>query len=250
MQRGEEERRKMIGLGTLINAGAVLLGGAIGLIFGKVITDRYQDILMKANGLCVMFVGIGGALEKILTVQEGKLVSGGTMMMVGSFAIGSLIGEWLNLETKLEQFGEWLKIKTGNSRDRQFVDGFVTTSLTICVGAMAIIGSIQDGILGDYSMLTLKAIMDLVIVIVMTSSMGKGCIFSAIPILLFQGSITLLAGLIEPLMTDAALYNLSLTGSMLIFCVGVNLIWEKKFKVVNMLPTVVIAVAWALIADR
>ena len=168
-------------------------------------------------------------------------------MMIASFAIGALIGEWLNIEHHMNRFGEWLKVKSGNSKDKIFVDAFVTASLTVCVGAMAIVGSIQDGILGDYNTLLMKAILDFVIICVMTASMGKGCAFSAIPVAIFQGSITLLARGIEPIMTEAALNNLSLVGSMLIFCVGVNLIWDKKFKVANMLPAIVIAVAWAFI---
>jgi hypothetical protein len=200
-----------------------------------------------ANGVCVLFIGIGGTIEKMMTVSGGKLVSGGTMMMIGSFAIGALIGELLNIEKHMEDFGEWLKAKTGNSGDARFVDAFVTASLTVCIGAMAVVGSIQDGISGDYSVLMAKAVLDLIIIMVMTASMGKGCIFSAIPVGLFQGSITLLAQLAEPLMTEAAMNNLSLTGSMLIFCVGVNLVWGKMIKVANLLPAIFVAVAWAFL---
>ena len=235
----------MIGLGTIINTAAIILGGIAGGLFGKRMTERYQDTLMKACGLCVIFLGIAGALEKMFTVQNGSIVSGGTMMMIASFAIGSLVGEWINIEHHMNRFGEWLKVKSGNSKDKIFVDAFVTASLTVCVGAMAIVGSIQDGILGDYNTLLMKAILDFVIICVMTASMGKGCAFSAIPVALFQGSITLLARGIEPIMTEPALNNLSLVGSMLIFCVGVNLVWEKKFKVANMLPAIVVAVIWA-----
>ena len=235
----------MIGLGTIINTAAIILGGIAGGLFGKRLTERYQDTLMKACGLCVIFLGIAGALEKMFTVQNGSIVSGGTMMMIASFAIGSLAGEWINIEHHMNRFGEWLKVKSGNSKDKIFVDAFVTASLTVCVGAMAIVGSIQDGILGDYNILLMKAILDFVIICVMTASMGKGCAFSAISVALFQGSITLLARGIEPIMTEPALNNLSLVGSMLIFCVGVNLVWEKKFKVANMLPAIVVAVIWA-----
>lgn len=235
----------MIGLGTIINTAAIILGGVAGGLFGKRLTERYQDTLMKASGLCVIFLGIAGALEKMFTIQDGVIVSGGTMMMIASFAIGSLIGEWINIEYHMNRFGEWLKIKTGNSKDKIFVDAFVTASLTVCVGAMAIVGSIQDGILGDYNTLVMKAILDFVIICVMTASMGKGCAFSAIPVAIFQGSITILAKAIEPVMTEPALNNLSLVGSMLIFCVGVNLIGEKKFKVANMLPAIVIVVFWS-----
>ena len=237
----------MIGMGTIINVGGVLAGGIIGLLFGRFMTERYQDALMKVCGLCVIFIGISGTLEKMLTVSEGRLVSSGTMMMIGSFTIGTLLGEWLNIELKMEQFGEWLKAKSGNAKDNRFVEGFVTTSLTICIGAMAIVGSIQDGLLGDYSILAAKAVLDLIIVVVMTAAMGKGCIFSAIPVALLQGGVTLLAQFMEPIMTEAALHNLSLTGSMLIFCVGVNLVWGKMIKVANMLPTIVIAVIWAFL---
>lgn len=232
----------MIGLGTLINVAGIVCGGLVGLAWGKRMKPHYQETLTRAIGVCVMFVGIGGAMEEMMTVSGDSLGSGGTMMMVVSFAVGALVGEWIDLEGRLEQFGEWLKVKTGNGGERAFVDGFVTASLTVCIGAMAVVGSIQDGIYGDYSTLALKAVLDLLIVCVMTASLGKGCIFSAIPVALFQGTITLCARGIEPLMTEQARGNLSLTGSILIFCVGVNLIWEKKLKVANMLPTIVVAV--------
>lgn len=127
------------------------------------------------------------------------------------------------------------------------MDAFVTASLTVCIGAMAIVGSIQDGIRGNYSILTAKAVLDFILVMVMTCSMGKGCLFSAIPVAVFQGSITALAGLVAPLMTDAALNNLSFIGSILIFCVGVNLIWGKNIRVANLLPAVVFAAAAAFL---
>lgn len=183
----------------------------------------------------------------MMQISGSRLESSGTMMIVASFAIGSLIGEAVDLGGRMEQFGNWLKVKTGNSREHLFVDGFVTASLTVCVGAMAVVGSIQDGISGDHSTLVLKAVLDLLIVCVMTASLGKGCIFSAIPVGIFQGLITILARAVQPVMTDQALSNLSLTGSMLIFCVGVNLIWEKKLRVANMLPAVVVAVVCAFI---
>ncbi len=237
----------MPGLGTIINVVAVMLGGFAGLLFGRVMTKRYQDILMQANAVCVMFIGIAGAMQQILKISDGTLTSSGTMMMIGSYALGALTGEWINLELRMEQFGEWLKVKTRNERDMAFVDAFVSTSLTVCIGAMAVVGAIQDGINGDYTILAAKAVLDLIIVMVMTASMGKGCIFSAIPIALFQGSITVLARLIQPVMTEQALSNLSLTGSILIFCVGVNLLWGKRIRVANLLPTIVFAVLWAFL---
>ena len=237
----------MPGLGTIINVAAIAAGGMGGLLFGRKMEKRYQDTLMSANAVCVLFLGIAGCMEKMLKITQNGLTSGGTMMMIGSFAIGALLGEWLNLDYHMEQFGEWLKRKTGNEKDAGFVDGFVTASLTVCVGAMAVVGSIRDGIYGDYSILAAKAVLDLIIVLVMTASMGKGCIFSAVPVGIFQGILTLLAALVEPLMTEQALSNLSLTGSMLIFCVGVNLLWGKKIRVANLLPAFFVAVAWAFL---
>lgn len=237
----------MAGFGTLINMAGILAGGLGGQMFGKRLGKRYQDTLMSANALCVLFLGISGCLQEMFSIAEGKLSSGGTMMMIGSFAIGGLLGEWMNIECRMEQFGEWLKRKTKSDGDIGFVDGFVTASLTVCIGAMAVVGALQDGIMGDSSILAAKAVLDFIIIFVMTASMGKGCMFSAIPVGIFQGAITLLSRLLEPLMTEAALSNLSLTGSMLIFCVGVNLIWGKKIKVANLLPAIVVAVVWAFL---
>ena len=235
----------MIGLGTLINVGAIIIGGLCGLFLGSGVMVRYLVILMISVGISIMMLGIGGTMEEMLSVQDGNIVSGGSMMMIITMAVGALIGEWMDIEGKMEKFGIWLKKKTGSSGDSAFVDAFVTCSLTVCIGAMAIVGSIKDGIYGDYTILAAKAILDLIIVFVMTVSMGKGCVFSAIPVGVFQGVITLLARLIQPLMTEAALSNLSLVGSIMIFCVGLNLVFGKKVKVANFLPAIVLAVAWS-----
>ena len=237
----------MIGIGTILNTVGILLGGILGLLFGKLLQPRHQDALSKACGICVLFLGIAGALEGMLTVENGKIVSGGTMLLVGCLTGGALIGEMLNIEDAFERFGQWLKMKTGNAQDKGFVNGFVTASLTVCIGAMAIVGAIRDGISGDYSVLATKAVLDLIIILVMTCSLGKGCMFSAIPVAVLQGSITVLAGLLRPLMTEAAMGNLSMVGAVLIFCVGVNLVWGKMIRVANLLPAVVLAVAAAFL---
>ncbi|MBP0982563.1 MAG: DUF554 domain-containing protein [Oscillospiraceae bacterium] len=238
----------MPGLGTLINVAGIVIGGMAGLLFGKLIKPRMQETMTCACGVCVIFLGIAGAMEKMLTANEnGALSSGGTMMVIASLVLGALVGELLNIEAGMERFGGWLKKVTHSEGDGGFVDGFVTASLTVCIGAMAVVGAIQDGILGDYSTLAAKAVLDLIIVMIMTSAKGKGCIFSAIPVAVFQGVITALSRLIEPVMTEKALANLSLVGSILIFCVGVNLVWGKKIKVANFLPGIVFAVACAFL---
>lgn len=237
----------MVGLGTIINSAAIIVGGVFGHLFGKILNERIQDSLQKASGICVLFIGIAGAMEGMLKLSGSSLSAGRSMLIVTSLALGALVGEILNIEHGFERFGEWLKVKTGNAKDKSFVEGFVTASLTVCIGAMAVVGSIKDGISGDYSILVTKAILDLIIITVMTCSLGKGCAFSAIPVAVFQGLITALARLIKPLMTDGALANLSLIGSILIFCVGVNLIWDKRIKVANLLPSLVFAVAIAFL---
>lgn len=237
----------MVGLGTIINSAAIIVGGVFGHLFGKILNERIQDSLQKASGICVLFIGIAGAMEGMLKLSGSSLSAGRSMFIVASLALGALVGEILNIEHGFERFGEWLKVKTGNAKDKSFVEGFVTASLTVCIGTMAVVGSIKDGISGDYSILVTKAILDLIIITVMTCSLGKGCAFSAIPVAVFQGLITALARLIKPLMTDGALANLSLIGSILIFCVGVNLVWDKRIKVANLLPSLVFAVAIAFL---
>ncbi len=237
----------MIGIGTLINVGGIVAGGMGGLLFGKKMEERYQTTLLSAAGISVMILGVAGVMEEMLAISQEELVSVGSIMLILSFFAGALMGEWLNIESAMERFGEWLKIKTNSSGDTKFVDGFVTSSLTVCIGAMAVVGAIQDGISGDYSVLAVKALLDMIIILVMTVSLGKGCIFSAVPVGIFQGLVTILARLIEPVMTAQALSNLSLTGSVLIFCVGINLIWGKIIKVANLLPAIFFAVIFAFI---
>ena len=244
----------MVGLGTLINVACIVVGGLVGLLCRGAITQRLQQALLRSCGVAVMFVGIAGTLEKMLSaslVADGTiaLASGGTMMMVVCLAVGTVVGETLDLDARFEDLGIWLREKTGSSGDARFVDGFATASLTVSIGAMAIVGSIQDGLAGDYSTLMLKGALDAIIVCAMAASMGRGCLFSALPVGVLQGSMTALATLLHPIMTEAALANLSLVGSMLVFCVGVNLIWPRTFKPANMLPSVVIAVVYALIAQ-
>lgn len=232
----------MPGLGTIINVLSIIAGGVCGLLFGRLISERCQETLSRACGVCVLFIGLGGALEGMLTVSGTSVASGGSALIIGCIAFGALIGELLNIEGLFERFGVWLKIKTGSAKDQSFVGGFVNASLTVCIGAMAVVGAIEDGLSGDCSLLVTKAALDFVIVMVMTCSMGKGCLFSAIPVGVFQGLVTALSGLVKPLMTAAALTSLSMIGSILIFCVGVNLLWEKRIRVANLLPAIVLAV--------
>ncbi len=236
----------MFGLGTIINGSAIVVGGVIGLLIGNKMSERFQNILINTLGLSIMFMSIADVIKQMFVITDNTITTQGTYILIFSLCVGALIGEAANIEDKMEHFGEWLKKKTRRSGDHQFVDAFVTASLTVCVGAMAVLGSIKDGVSGDYSVLLTKAILDLVIIVLMTSSMGIGAAFSAIPVVIFQGTITILARFLAPYLTDAAISNLSLVGGILVFCVGYNITFGKKFKVANMLPAIFLAIAIAL----
>lgn len=237
----------MFCLGTLINTAAIVIGGLAGTFFGKVLTPVRRDALNMACGVSVLFIGVAGAMEGMLSAENGVIASGGSMLLTLCLALGALVGELINIEDRVERLGEWLKRKTGNGSDAGFVNAFVTASLTVCIGAMAVVGAIKDGLEGDYSILATKAVLDLVIIFVMTCSMGKGCAFSAIPVFVLEGGMTLLASLLKNVMTPLAMGYLSMIGSVLIFCVGVNLVWGKKVRVANLLPALIFAAAAACI---
>ena len=232
----------MRGLGTIINVAAILLGGLFSVLLRKKISESMQDTLTKVCGVSSAFIGAAGVMKQMLTVENGRIACGQELLLTVGLATGALIGELLHIDDLLERFGDWLKKKSGNSGDSRFTEGFVTASLTVCVGAMAIIGSIEDGIRGNYSILATKAVLDCIIVMILTVPMGKGCVFSAIPVALIQGGMTLLAVLIEPLFTETTLNAISLVGSAMITCVGINLIFGKQVKVANLLPALVTAV--------
>ena len=222
------------GIGTLINVAGVIVGGLIGLFGGKFLTAKIQKTLQEACALAVIFLGADGALKNL-----------DTMLLIASLIGGGLIGEIIDIDGKFERFGIWLRSRSGNDGDTKFVDAFVTASLTVCIGGMAVIGAINDRLLSDPTILIVKATLDLIIILVMTASLGKGCIFSFVSVGIFQGAITFCAGFLEPFMTELALANLSGVGNVLIFAIGVNLLFpDKKISVANLLPALVIACLW------
>ena len=238
----------MPGMGIIVNMAGIAAGGVVGMLCGRLMKERFQQTLMKACAVAVIFLGLGGTLQEMLYLApDGHIRCAGTNMMLGSLILGALAGELLNLEDRLVQLGEWLKRKSGSGSDTAFVDGFVTASLTVCIGAMAVIGSINDRLLGDATVLFVKTVLDCIIVMMMAAAMGKGCIFSAGSVGIFQGSIFLLAGFAEPLMTEGALANLGYVGNILIFCVGINLLGTVHIRVANLLPALLAAVGWSFL---
>lgn len=238
----------MKGLGTIVNVAAVILGGVIGMIIKRGLKERISDTLTKACGIFVIFIGVAGALSKMLVIDGNSISTNGTLLLVLSLVFGGIIGELINIEKRMDSLGNRLKkaVKAGN--DSNFVEGFVAATLVICIGAMAIVGSLQDGLTGDHSMLFTKAILDFIIVMVIASATGIGAVFSAVPLGIYQGLITLCAVLIEPLISDRLVNELSMVGSVLIFCVGINLIFDKKIRVGNLLPALLVPIIWEIIS--
>ena len=236
------------GIGILANVLGIIGGGLLGLGCGRLISERFQKTIMMSCAVAVIFLGLTGTVKEMLHIgSDGAVMLVGTNCMLASLIGGAVIGEAINLEDRMECFGRWLQQKTGSGGDTRFVEGFVMASMTVCIGAMAVIGSINDRLLSDPSVLFAKTAIDAVVVMIMTATLGKGCIFSAISVGVFQGIIFLLAGFLEPIMTSAALKSLSAVGNILIFCVGTNLFGLPHVRIANLLPALVIAVAWELV---
>ena len=217
-------------LGTIVNAIAILIGGGLGLLLKKGFPQRIADTLMGAAGLVVVYIGIDGALEGSKTLVA--VIS----MFVGG-AIGSLIDidKWMNrLGDKVQQ----LFTRGNASGENTFAQGFVSASLLFCIGAMAVVGSLQSGLVGDHSTLFAKSIIDAVSAVVFASTMGPGVLLSAVAVFLYQGAITLLAQVLEPLLTEAIIAEMTCVGSLLIIAIGLNLLKVTKIKVANFLPAI------------
>ncbi len=238
----------MRGLGVIVNTAAVVAGGLIGLLLKKGLSERFQDILTKACGISTMFIGAAGTLQGLLRVgEDGSLSTQGTMLLIFSLVLGGFAGEALDIEAWLERVGERLRGAVKSRGDGHFVEGFVSASLIVCVGAMAIVGSIQDGLTGDHSMIFAKSVLDFVIVLVLASTCGVGAVFSAAAIFVYQGALTLLGMAVGNIMPDELIAQLSYVGSSLIFCIGVNLCFGKKIKTGNYLPALLVPVAYGLL---
>lgn len=236
----------MVGLGTLANMALIVFGATVGIIIKGGLKKRFQDTIMNALGLSVMFIGISGALQGLLVVDESGLQTSNIMLMIVSLALGALIGEIINVEARLDHMGEMIKsiLKVKGEKGQNFVEGFVNSSLLFCIGAMAIIGSLQDGLSGDASMLYAKAFIDGTVAIFFASTLGIGVFFSIIPLGIYQGAITLSAKYIEPYLSEQLISNISFIGSILIFGIGINMVFGKKIKCGNLLPAVLIPVAY------
>lgn len=224
-------------LGTLVNTGAVLLGGGIGLLVQKGLPKRLSDILFQALGLCTIYIGVSGALS-------GE----NTLILILSMVLGTLIGEGIDLDLRVNQLGGWIerRFSQKNQKGVSLAEGFVTASLLFCVGAMSIVGALQSGLSGSHEMLYTKSLLDFVSAIIFASTLGAGVLFSALFVLVYQGSITLLAAWVAPLLSDAAVAEMTCVGSVIIIGLGLNMIGVSKLKVMNFVPAIFLPMLFCL----
>ncbi len=218
-------------LGVLVNVATVLIGSTIGLIFKKGISKKYSDAAMTGIGLCTILIGIQGMLK-----GENVLVT------IISMVIGAIIGTALDIDGKLGSVGDKLSKKLKKQDDKVSVtEGFVTASLVFCVGAMTIIGSLESGLKGDHTTVFTKSILDLFSSMMLSASLGIGVIFASVFVLVFQGSIVLLAGVLEPVLSEGAIAEITCVGSLMILALGLNLTGIGKFKTANYFPALILA---------
>lgn len=217
-------------LGTIINVAAIILGGIIGLLFKKGLPQRLSDTITQGLGFGVMIIGISMALK-----------TQSIIIMLVSLLFGAILGELINIEKQLTRLGDTLESKIKGS-DNNFSQGFVSASLLFCTGSMAIMGAIESGLTGTYSILLSKSLLDGIFSIIFASTMGISVLFSAVPVFLYQGGITLLAGSIKTLLTSEMIIEMNAVGGILIFAIGINMLKIKNIKVGNLLPAILMPV--------
>ncbi|MCI8991610.1 MAG: DUF554 domain-containing protein [Eubacterium sp.] len=226
----------MILAGTIVNTAAVLVGSTVGLLLKKGIPEKYSDIMMKGVALCTMYIGISGALK-------GE----NTIILILSVVIGAMIGQFFDLDGKLNRLGGVIEKKFKKEGEPMPVaQGFVSASLLFCVGAMTIVGSLQSGLTGDHQMLYTKSVLDCISSIVFASSMGIGVLFSAIFVLVFQGAITLGAQALAPVLTDSVVAEMTCAGSVIIIALALNMLGITKLKVMNYIPAIFLPIVFCL----
>ena len=228
-------------IGTLVNCLSIIAGCIAGLIVKGRLTEKISSTIMNGLALCVMCIGISGALKGENTLQ-----------MIICIAIGGLVGEIIDIDKRLDNLGEYIEEKINSKKKNKSKDkisiseGFVTSSLLFCVGAMAVVGSLESGLQGNHETLFAKSILDGVSSIIFTSSLGIGVMLSSVAVLIYQGTITLLAGVLSTVLTDTVINNMSAVGSVLIMGLGLNMIAGVKIKVANLLPAIFIPIIFGL----
>ncbi len=219
--------------GTIVNSVVVIIGCLIGFIVKGKLKANISSTIMSGLGLCVLYIGVSGALK-------GE----DTLLMIVCIVVGALIGELIDIDSLLNRLGEIVekKINKESKNNISIAEGFVTASLLFCVGAMAIVGALESGLRGNHDTLFAKSILDGVTSVILTSTLGIGVIFSAATIFIYQGSITLGAGMLGNILSDSVINNMTAVGSLLIIGLGLNVLGITKIKVANLLPAVILPI--------
>ena len=222
-------------LGTIANTLAIIAGSLLGLLFSRGIADTYKEIILSGIGLSVILIGIKSAL-----------VSSDLLVVIFSIVIGSLCGEFLKIETKLQMIGKYLesRVAAKSSDTKSFARGFVTASLVFCVGSMAIVGSLESGLTGNHQTLLAKSVLDGVTSVIFASTMGLGVMFSAVAVFIYQGLITLTAGLMKDLLIPETVAQMTSVGGLLIMAIGLNMLKITTIRVGNLLPAIFLPLAY------
>lgn len=224
-------------LGTIVNSVAIILGSLLGILLKKGIKEEYRNTIMDGIGLAVIIIGVMGGIG-----------SNNIILVIGSIVLGGIFGELMGIEYKLNNLGDSLQNKF-NSNDGNFSRGFVTAALVYCVGAMAIIGSLESGIQGNHETLFAKSILDGISSIIFASTLGIGVAFSALPVFIYQGGITLLANFAKDILTPDVVNEMSAVGGILIMAIGINILGIKKIKVGNLLPAIFMPIIFYLLMN-
>lgn len=239
----------MTGLGTAANVAAVLAGTAVGLIFKKGMPARFGDTITAAVAVSVTLIGITGVASGVLrALPDGSMERVDIMMLVLCLAVGGVIGELLRLDDRFTSVANFFTKRFSIGAESTFTQGFIDASILFCVGAMSVVGAVEDALLGKYDVLFAKSALDGFTSIIMASRMGAGVGLSALCVLVYQGGLTALAGLLRPILTDAALAQMSMIGSALILVIGLNMLGLTKIKVMNLLPATFLPIIYGLIA--
>lgn len=233
--------------GTLINTAAIIIGGLFGLVLKKGIKESIMESVMKAMGLAMLIIGLNGVLTNMLSVgEDGKLSESGGMLLLLCLVIGTAIGEAIDIDDKVNDLGQKIECKV---KFDGFARGFVSATLIYCVGSLAILGPINDDLTGDYSLLLVKSVLDAVTALVLTSTMGIGAIFAGASVLIYQGAISLFASAVSGVLNSSAnmMADITMVGSALIVCIGLNFTANAKIRTANMLPSIIVAIVYNLL---
>lgn len=232
--------------GTLVNVIAVIVGGTIGILLKKGIRSEIMESVMKAEGIAVLIIGMNGVLTNMLSVGEnGKITENGGLLLLISLALGTFFGEIIKLDDRIDGIGKTIESKV---KSDGFSKGFVSAFVIFCVGSMSIIGSVNDGLSGDSSVLFVKSTLDFITAAVLASTMGIGVVFACVPLFVYQGGISLFASQIKPLIESCPemLTQFSMVGYAIIMCIGFNFIAGTKIKTANLLPAMLVPVLYNL----